>query len=227
MDVANTPNQCAKGSMQTDIAGILSDLEALNSEDAFRQKLDRTFDGLGFSKFCYLGLKPEATSDIRRTPSPDDSIFLTNLPSAWTEHYIEENFRTDDPIVRECMASRLPVIWSEKLRKKVGRASRADAVLASGVDFDVRRGVSVPIHGPSGELGLMSLYSSLHDREFNKTADAYKYDLQVLSIYFHDALQKKLTHQEDIPKPIPLTDREVEILQWTAMGKTAWEIGTI
>ena len=32
---------------------------------------------------------------------------------------------------------------------------------------------------------------------------------------------------ENIPKPIPLTDREVEILRWTAIGKTAWEIGSI
>jgi DNA-binding CsgD family transcriptional regulator len=27
--------------------------------------------------------------------------------------------------------------------------------------------------------------------------------------------------------PIPLTDREVEILRWTVEGKTAWEIGGI
>jgi DNA-binding CsgD family transcriptional regulator len=46
-------------------------------------------------------------------------------------------------------------------------------------------------------------------------------------MYLHDAIQKALAVNEDIPKPIPLTEREVEILQWTAIGKTAWEIGSI
>ncbi len=39
--------------------------------------------------------------------------------------------------------------------------------------------------------------------------------------------QPKRSYTKRLPKPIVLTDREVEILRWTADGKTAWEIGSI
>ncbi len=214
--------------MHTDLAGILSDLSALSTEDAFKRKLDRTFDGLGFNMYCYLGFKGDAGSDPRRSPAnaADGALYLTNLPVGWTERYIEERFQDDDPIIGECLSSRLPVTWTEKLRTKV-RSTRARAVLAGGIDFGARRGFAVPIHGPGGELGLMSLYSDMSDIEFEKSVETNRYDLHMMSIYFHDAMQKKLAQQEEIPKPIPLTDREAEILQWTAIGKTAWEIGGI
>jgi len=73
----------------------------------------------------------------------------------------------------------------------------------------------------------MSLYSDLPDREFLKSTDAKKFDLHTISIYLHDALQRTLATVASAPKPIPLTEREVEILRWTAIGKTAWEIGSI
>ena len=59
------------------------------------------------------------------------------------------------------------------------------------MDFGVRRGFAVPIHGPGGELGLMSLYSDMPDRDFEKAIDENRYDLHTMSIYFHDAMQQK------------------------------------
>jgi len=212
--------------MQANLTEILSDLGSLNSKDAFQRKLDRTFNNFGFNLYCNLGIKGDLSRDPSSTRSPDDAIFLTNVPAKWTDRYLEQSYQDDDPIIRECLSKRLPLPWTERLKTEV-RSDREDMVLADALDFGIRRGLTVPIHGPGGELGIMSLYSDLSDKEFLKTVQSTQHELHVMSLHFHDAVQKKLAAGESIPKPIPLTDREVEILRWTAIGKTAWEIGSI
>jgi DNA-binding CsgD family transcriptional regulator len=212
--------------MHTDLSDVLCDLGALKSKDAFKRKLDRTFASFGFNLYCYVGIKGDLGREPSSTRSADDAIFLTNVPVTWTDRYLEQSYQDDDPIIRECLASRLPLKWTEQLKTQV-RSDREDMVLADALDFGIRRGLTVPIHGPGGELGIMSLYSDLSDREFLQAVQTTQHDLHVMSIHFHDAVQRTLAYGEQIPKPIPLTDREVEILRWTASGKTAWEIGSI
>ena len=91
----------------------------------------------------------------------------------------------------------------------------------------VRRGLTIPIHGPGGEFGLLGLYSQLSDHDFLRVTDETKFDAQVIAFHFHDAVRRTLIAEQAVPLPIPLTEREVEILRWTAAGKTAWEIGGI
>ena len=74
---------------------------------------------------------------------------------------------------------------------------------------------------------MLSLYSQLSDKEFLQVTDSTKYDAQVIAFHFHDAVRRAFIADQNIPLPIPLTEREVEILRWTAAGKTAWEIGGI
>jgi LuxR family transcriptional activator of conjugal transfer of Ti plasmids len=212
--------------MQTNLTDILSGLEGLKTKDAFKRKLDQTFADMGFNRFCYLGVKGDLSREPSTKRTADDAIFLTNVPTAWTDHYLENSFQDDDPIIKESMSARLPFNWSERHKPAI-RSHREEVVINDGLDFGIRRGFTVPIHGPSGEMGIMSLYSDLADKQFLKAVHSAQHDLHVLSMHFHDAVQKTLAYGESIPKPIPLTDREVEILRWTAIGKTAWEIGSI
>lgn len=212
--------------MQANLADILSDLNSLNDHGAFKRKLGHTFSNFGFNAFSYVGLKADSSQDQRSRIDLNDVIVLTNVNTSWADHYLEEGYQDDDPLIKECLSNRLPLRWTEQFRANA-RSKREDLVLSDGFDYGLRRGFTVPIHGPRGELGIMSLYSDLADGEFCEVLDASQHELHVMSIYFHDAVQKALTQVETAPLPIPLTDREVEILQWTALGKTAWEIGSI
>ena len=210
--------------MRANLAAILSDLDMLTTEQALKHKLDHTFSKLGFNSFTYLGLKTDPTDHNKRQPS--DVIFLSNVRSAWIDHYVEQELGEDDPLIKECMSSRLPIRWNENFHAN-GRSPGEARIFTDAIDFGIRHGMTVPVHGPGGELGIMSLYSDLSEKAFASIVNEYQYDVHVLSIHFHDAVQRALSNVEKIPKPIPLTEREVEILQWTAIGKTAWEIGSI
>lgn len=208
------------------LTDVLSDLDTLTSENEFKRKLDHTFSAMGFSRFSYVGMTPDMGLDPDGHRNPQDVIFLTNVPSAWVDHYLESDYQDCDPIIRECYSARLPIRWTENFRANA-RTERETGVLNDALDFGIRRGFTVPLHGPGGELGIMSLYSELADAEFSRVLQQHQYELLVTSHYFHDAVQRALKAAAAAPKPIPLTDREVEILQWTAIGKTAWEIGSI
>lgn len=212
--------------MRADLDDLFADLDALKSEQDFKLKFERTFRDFGFDRFCYVGAKLDPSRDPKSPSRVDDAIFLTNVPSKWTTRYLDEGYYDSDPIVRESAMSRLPTNWTERLRTRT-RSSQEDRMFMDALDFGIRRGMSVPIHGPGGEFGLMSLYSEQSDREFMKASDAVRHDVHMVSMYFHDAVRRTLGARASIPKPIPLTDREVEILKWTAIGKTAWEIGSI
>lgn len=98
--------------------------------------------------------------------------------------------------------------------------------MADAHEFGIERGLAVPVHGPSGELGMLSLYSDMQDHKFFDHVEDTKHSLLLLANYSHAAAQAKLQVSRT-PKPIALTGREIEILRWTADGKTAWEIGSI
>jgi len=212
--------------MRANLTDILSDLETLSSEQAFKRKFDQTYAALGFNAFTYVGMRGEIALDPNNKRNPSDLIVLSNVSTGWMDHYLEEDFQEDDPIIKECFANRLPICWNEKFRANA-RSPRETRVLSDALDFGVRRGVTIPLHGPGGELGIMSLYSDLADGAFSKAVNELQYDVHLISLHFHDAVQRALANVESVPKPIPLTERELEILQWTTIGKTAWEIGSI
>ena len=211
--------------MRINLGEFLSDLDTLNSEHAFKRKFDSACSALGFDSFTYATFNAEV-SENGNLKVPDDIISMTNLPAHWVARYVEEVYAESDPVVRDFLTARLPIRWTETYRANA-RSTRESQMMGDAWENGIRRGLTIPIRGPRGEFGLLGLYSQLGDKEFVRVTDSTKYDAQVIAYHFHDAVRRAFNAEQDIPPPIPLTEREVEILRWTAAGKTAWEIGSI
>lgn len=212
--------------MQSGLAEILSDLESLSSESSFKRKFEQSFAALGFDTYTYVGLDTEELEEAKRAESVSNVIYLTNLKAEWVSHYVEEDYGSVDPIIKDCTTNRLPIRWNEHYRANA-RSREENRVMEDAWENGLKRGLTIPVHGPGGELGIFSLNSQLSDKEFLRLSEGTKYNAQVLAYHFHDAVQRTLRPAREIPMPIPLTEREVEILRWTVSGKTAWEIGGI
>jgi len=212
--------------MRADVGKILSDLDSLNSERAFKKKFDSAWGALGFDSYTYAGIDADEFDGAKKDPATRDIIYMTNLPPLWVAHYVEENYADSDPVIKDCLGARLPIRWTENYRANQRNEGEA-RMMEDAWENGVRRGLTIPIHGPRGELGIFSLNSQLGDKEFERLTDSIKYDAQVMAYHFHDAVCRALRAKQVVPLPTPLTEREVEILRWTAAGKTAWEIGGI
>jgi len=209
--------------MQSGLATLLSDLDALKTEQAFKQKFESVFASFGFSRYTYVGLETTEVEDDK----PLTGIYLTNLPTDWVMHYVKEDYASVDPIIKDCATSRMPIQWSEKYRAN-SRSKAAGTMMGDAWENGMRYGMTIPIHGPCGELGIFTLNADMNEDEFRKTSERTKYELQSIAFFFHDAVRRSLkVEAEVVPPPIALTQREVEILRWTVAGKTAWEIGAI
>lgn len=212
--------------MNPAVSEALSGLDRLSTEAEFGQKFSETFADFGFDKFTYAGFNADILKDAKLPSVMSDIIYLTNLEKNWVSRYVEEDYASADPIMKACYASRLPIRWTESFASN-SRSRREHQMMSDAWEHGIQRGLTVPIHGPNGEVGILSLNSDLSDREFFRTSDAFQHEVQLIAHYFHDAALTRLRREIEIPKPIALTDREVEILKWTVDGKTAWEIGSI
>lgn len=88
-------------------------------------------------------------------------------------------------------------------------------------------GLTMPLHGARGELGALSLSVEAESRvEANRFMESVLPTLWMLKDY---ALQSGagLAFEHPVNKPVVLTSREKEVLQWCAIGKTSWEISVI
>ncbi len=211
--------------MRTEFTDVLANLQKVSSRPAFAAVLEDASQSLGFEKFTYFSANAESVTRSSLTETISDIIYLTNLSDEWIEHYVRENYSSVDPVIRDAFRARLPISWTGDYRIDTLTPDEAQ-MMSDAQDFGIERGLVVPIHGPTGEIGMLCLHSDLNDNAFQSLVGSTQHELHLLAHYAHATAQAKL-HETAQPKPIVLTEREIEILRWTADGKTAWEIGSI
>jgi LuxR family transcriptional regulator, quorum-sensing system regulator SolR len=202
--------------------------DALSQEEVFAC-VERAGQELGFDKAMY------ASKQYISLTQPKLQM-LSNYPQAWVEHYKQQSYAQRDPVVIQTLKAQSVVIWSEKLyesQKQMWQEARAHG-LCVGWGFAVQQ--------QPDAVGLVALA-----REFGEiSASEQQYKEPQLRWLTYCAEQRmaqlrqarQLAQQSRADsfawaKPTektsgnPLSERECEILRWTADGKTAEDIGLI
>jgi LuxR family transcriptional regulator, quorum-sensing system regulator BjaR1 len=140
-------------------------------------------------------------------------------PSGFRELYIRDDYARVSPIARRSRVSESPYEW-----RTADFASHEDPaareVMERATDFGLRHGFIVPIYGPHGFEGSVSV-----DGSTVELADHMKPGLHLIALYAFDRV-RTILRPVAAGKP-GLTAREREVLAWAANGKSAWEIGEI
>ena len=172
---------------------------------------------MGFDAFIYALRIPSQFSESR-------VVVINGYPDAWLERYWEQDYSLADPVVGFCSQHTLPVLWHElNLQKK---SPSAKVMLEAG-DFGLKAGVSMPVHSPQGEMGILSFTLNNSNQKSNRaiTQEALPY-VQLLASHVHEAVRRVLELVDPDGRE-PLTIREQECLRWAADGKTSWEISQL
>lgn len=146
-------------------------------------------------------------------------FYFNNWPADWLAIYQQNNIFADDPVVAEARRRLTPFTWSDLERG--GRLSRdAEAIFALGRSYGWADGLAVPIHGPAGYEGIVSMAAfspvALNAREYAL--------LRATALAVHDRCREAEGFGKQSQPLVQLTGRELECMQWIAAGKSEKQV---
>lgn len=147
---------------------------------------------------------------------------VVNYPPEWQMLYMQQGLQRTDPTLALASRSIAPVDW-QRLRGEQG----FDQIFGAAHDFGIsNQGLTIPIRGPYGDMGLFSVTRSSTDAEWHTLKRKILGDLQSAAVHLHDTIITTDDLQESLRRP-SLSRREVEILQWISAGKSQHDVADI
>lgn len=188
-------------------------LSTAESEEDVVVALTRAARDLGFDYWAY-GLRVPV-------PITRPKIFMVNnYPQDWKDRYAQENYIAVDPTVAHALNSVLPLRWSEEVFASC--PAFWEEARARGLRF----GWAQPCYSAKGIAGLLTLARS-HDELSGKELMDREAQMSWLTQAAHEILSRWALRKIAPETTTHLSPREIEVLRWTAEGKTSSEIGQI
>ncbi|WP_413764982.1 autoinducer binding domain-containing protein [Variovorax sp. Varisp41] len=144
---------------------------------------------------------------------------INNYSAAWQQRYQEAGYLAIDPSVAHGLRSHAPLIWSAQLFRSTPQFW--DEARESGL----RYGWAKSFFDPDGSVGMLTVARS-HEKLTSIELAIPGYHLHLLADAAHRHLSAQVRVDEPDDFPL-LSDRELEVLRWTADGKTSEEAGIL
>jgi LuxR family quorum sensing-dependent transcriptional regulator len=173
-------------------------------------QLARSISSFGYQFLCCLSAPG--------TQSFDERVLMMAWPKGWLEQYRHSKFYVRDPISASLRVRTEAFRWADVAIPPNDELAKSVMTIALS-DYRLRHGLCVPIHGLNGyQAGISFAGFDVEDVTEARAA------IQLIGIYaFNRLANLKFTSKSFRI----LTDREREVLSWTAVGKTAWDTGGI
>jgi DNA-binding CsgD family transcriptional regulator len=140
----------------------------------------------------------------------------------WQQHYIENGLHRIDPTLHAARRSIAPVDW-----RRLERSQNFQTVFCDAKEFGISdRGLTIPVRGPYGDIGGLSLTRDCPQQEWDQLKKKYIGEFQAVAVHIHDMVIRSETVSRLLNTPT-LSTREKEIMQWIAAGKSQQDIGDI
>ena len=145
-----------------------------------------------------------------------------NYPEEWKRLYAAQGLQRIDPTLWRSVRSIAPVDW-ERFHDDEGFT----AVFGASREFGIgAQGITVPVRGPMGDCGLLSVTRAAPREQWRKLKRQIMGELQAAAVHLHDSVMRSETVTSMMRLPA-LSSREREILQWVAAGKSQQDVGDI
>ncbi|MFM5425018.1 autoinducer binding domain-containing protein [Aeromonas veronii] len=135
----------------TDVLTLITEFGTALDEQSIVTLLRSLCQQMEFDHFRLGFISP---SSIQR---PDVRIF-NGCPTEWVQVYNERDFLTVDPVVRKGMVYSTPILWANLIAECCDQQDAVGLeVMMLAREAGLRDGITIPWHGPNGQVGLLSL----------------------------------------------------------------------
>jgi len=195
-----------------DAFGFVETLDRLSTLEDVTSTLEHALARFGIEHFIVVG-PPISGNDF------DDLVIASRWPRAFFMLYVENDHARVDPLLRRAAQSHMPFEWNAE-SFFASADPRVAEVMRRRADFGLKHGYLVPIHGPNGYEGHVSMTGPA----LALSASA-RYALHLMAVYAFDRMCALRGHRGERPsRKSALTSREREVLAWAARGKSASQI---
>lgn len=193
-----------------------SELFSVDSVGEWSTRLFRLCESYGFQQMLFA-LVPQPGQPL------EEAFLRSSYAEEWRHTYDSSGLHQTDPTVIHCVYRTTPLIWSPEIFATPDQKGMYE----EACHYGLRSGVTLPIHGPRGELGMMCYVNDAAPDKKN-TRDLIRHlpELALLRDFAFDSSRRFALVDEQGEAPV-LTKRELECLLWAANGKTSWEIARI
>ncbi|MDQ9037531.1 LuxR family transcriptional regulator AbaR [Acinetobacter seifertii] len=194
---------------------LLSAFLIVQDEYQLFEVVKSTASKLGFD-YCAYGMQSPLSIAEPKT------IMLNNYPQAWQQRYVEQQYIKVDPTVQHCMISLKPLVWSSQYTHTQAEKDFWEEARSYGLNV----GWAQSSRDFIGTRGMLTLARS-SDQLSEKEQKAQYTNMYWLTQTVHSSIAKIVNDVEFSQFNLYLTNREKEVLRWTAEGKTSAEIAQI
>lgn len=192
---------------------FISTISAEPDLDRMLVRLREVAGEFGFDSFL-LASVPDPGRPI------DGHLMLSGWDVDWLERYVHEDYIQIDPVARHLRTAVDPFAWSEAIGNRPLSAA-ARRIMDEAASIGMRDGFCIPLWDLDGQRSVLSLAT-----ERVELSQGERGVLHLIGMYAQNRA-RELLGRPPAPRAVSLSPRERECLQWTAAGKTSWEISTI
>lgn len=190
-------------------AKSLEEIQSASTEDAIRFQLVEALKHQSASIFNY------GAGRLHTPQGPVIERYWTTMDPAWLQRYVARGYQKLDRLVHAGMARVQPFFFEEIFATPPQLPEQVEMETM----FPYRRGVVVPMHSPFGRFGILSAASGLSADEWAGQKARFMANVAILAMTVHQCAER--LHQKHLLDGNFLSDREREVLFWSAQGKTS------
>lgn len=185
----------------------------VESEADFLYRACQLAQSLEFEWYCYHVKLPLPISNPVTT-------YASNYPKAWQRRYRAMDYVQLDPVVKKARLTPLPFLW------KSTPLEQEPCFWKEAGDAGLNVGWTCSNICASSTFSMLTLALSEDPLTISELTDK-ELKMRWLADATHAALSRLFKPKELEVSRLRLTAREIEILRWTADGKTQYEISQI
>jgi LuxR family quorum sensing-dependent transcriptional regulator len=192
--------------------GAIGRFDHIDSEVELLKHLSHAVSAFGYEHLC-CACPPNGNRRVF-----EDSVLMNGWPKGWFEQYSKSNFYPHDPVVKFTRTQTKSFCWNQTPVSPDDKIAQSIMDIAA-VDYRMRHGLCVPIHGVHGYQASVSFAGfEVEERVEAKSA------VEIVAVYAFNRFNqlRSITNAVKV-----LTAREREVMVWIAAGKSAWDIGSI
>lgn len=170
--------------------------------------------------FPYLS----ATLVVEQPGAPAIMVSVDERPDGYLETQKSVPNSRRDPVLQRLKASSTPFIYDQSFYA----SAQAGDLWEEQAQFGYRNGIAMALHLPGGRHFLLGVDRAEQLPRNERALTRLLADLQLLAVHTQEAAVRLLLDEAMAAGEIPtLTQRELEVLRWTMIGKDTWSVAQI